>query len=90
MTDSKQNLYTDPLIPVKANGHFQASSHMAYCKKPLDSYINCYVKRSWLIVLASFIINGVIFGIVNSFGIIYVYLLHYFKDVKDTAFLTGE
>ena len=39
--------------------------------------------HSCAIVMASATINGTIFGVVNSFGVLYVYLIEMFKAKED-------
>lgn len=39
--------------------------------------------RAWLVVLASATVNGTIFGVVNSFGVLYYYLIEMFKNAAE-------
>lgn len=41
--------------------------------------------QAWLVMICSFLTNGVIFGIINSFGVIFVYLKDRFGDDSDAA-----
>ncbi|CAG2100590.1 unnamed protein product [Medioppia subpectinata] len=43
--------------------------------------------HTYAIVIASATINGTIFGVVNSFGVLYVYLLEMFKTQQKVQFL---
>lgn len=36
--------------------------------------------RAWFIMVASFLCNGILFGVVNSYGIIYVEFKHKFQE----------
>ncbi|XP_074602070.1 monocarboxylate transporter 10-like [Brevipalpus obovatus] len=72
--------------------HSYRQSTGGQSKRPLGSRVRIGVRkllghRSWLIVLASFLTNGIIFGVINSFGVIYVYLHDLFKSqTEDAAF----
>lgn len=35
---------------------------------------------AWLVVVASFLTNGIIFGTINSFGVIFVYLKEQYSE----------
>ncbi|XP_034252822.1 monocarboxylate transporter 10 isoform X2 [Thrips palmi] len=38
--------------------------------------------RAWMVLAASFLCNGLLFGIINTYGVIYVYLLKDLEDAK--------
>ncbi|XP_059084168.1 monocarboxylate transporter 10-like isoform X2 [Tigriopus californicus] len=40
---------------------------------------------AWLVLIASFLTNGIIFGTINSFGVIFVYLCEQYHDDKAAA-----
>ena len=54
---------------------------------PSDSSIDSFTVHSCAIVMASATINGTIFGVVNSFGVLYVYLIEMFKSKEKVQFL---
>ena len=35
--------------------------------------------RAWMVLAASFLCNGLLFGIINTYGVIYIYVL---KDLE--------
>ena len=41
--------------------------------------------QAWLVMICSFLCNGVIFGIHNSFGVLFVFLKEGYKDDPDAA-----
>ena len=41
--------------------------------------------QAWLVVICCFIINGVFYGIVDSYGVLYVDLKEHFKDIPNAA-----
>lgn len=41
--------------------------------------------QAWLVMFCSFLCNGIIFGTVNSYGVLFVYLKERFKDSEDAA-----
>ena len=44
-----------------------------------------FLLQAWLIMSFSFLCNGVIFGIINSSGVLFVYLKKGYKGDKDVA-----
>ena len=50
---------------------------------PHSSTFDSFTIHSCAIVMASATINGTIFGVVNSFGVLYVYLIEMFKSKED-------
>ncbi|XP_015784142.1 monocarboxylate transporter 10 [Tetranychus urticae] len=56
----------------------------------LTDHIKNLLTHRYLVILASFLTNGIIFGVINSFGVLYVHLLTFFKNgTKDAAFSTS-
>lgn len=41
--------------------------------------------QAWLVMFSSFLCNGIIFGTINSYGVLFVYLKDRFKDNEDAA-----
>ena len=41
--------------------------------------------QAWLVMICSFIINGVFYGIVDSYGVLFVPLREHFEDTPNAA-----
>ena len=50
-----------------------------------NSYIFSNYLQAWLVVVSSFLCNGIIFGIINSFGTVFVELEKQIKDENPGA-----
>ena len=48
-------------------------------------FFSCYYLQAWLVVVSSFLCNGIIFGIINSFGTVFVELEKQIKDENPGA-----
>ena len=48
-------------------------------------FFSCYHLQAWLVVVSSFLCNGIIFGIINSFGTVFVELEKQIKDENPGA-----
>ena len=70
-----------PMANGYKNGHSNGYSHHIDDDfiKDVSQTDKCAL-HPCLVILASATINGIIFGVVNSFGVLYVYLIDKFKD----------
>ena len=41
--------------------------------------------QAWLVMICSFIINGVFYGVVDSYGVLFVPLREHFEDIPNAA-----
>ena len=66
-----------------SNGHSNGYSHHIDDDliKDVSQTDKCAL-HPCLVILASATINGIIFGVVNSFGVLYVYLIDKFKETN--------
>ena len=64
---------TKLVIPATSGGE-EMESVYPLCDIAIAPQLHPLFFQAWLVVVASFLTNGIIFGTINSFGVIFVYL----------------
>lgn len=64
---TEQRLMSQELVPqVDQNGSTAQKKEDHYCHVPADGG-----SRAWAVMLGSFFCNGILFGVINSYGVLY-------------------
>lgn len=79
----KSHTNGNPQDVVRANKRDLAADASGQSSDPIDAF----TVHSCAIVMASATINGTIFGVVNSFGVLYVKLIEMFETKEKVQFL---